>query len=280
MYPILFHVFGFPVEAFWAAVFVGFLAALFVARSELRRQGHDPGAAYDLILWAYIGGFVGARLFLIVTAWEQFQHDPFELLFSGSGWVWQGGVIGGAMAVALKARSLGLPLTDVADFAGPCLAIGQAIGRLGCQLSGDGDYGIPTTLAWGMSYPNGVVPTTESVHPTPIYEAIAYLLIFAVLWRQRARPHPPGGLFGQYLILTGLTRFAVEFARRNPVVGLGLTVAQWVSLLSIAIGLVVMRRAAAAARGSSGPLPPARDTSESSQGEPPTTSDDLRVRPA
>ena len=240
MYPVLFHVFGFPVEAFWAAVFLGFLAALLVARSELRRQGHDPGAAFDLILWAYVGGFVGARLFLVITEWEQFQRDPFELLLSGSGWVWQGGLIGGTVAVALKARALRLPLSDVADFAGACLAIGQAIGRIGCQFAGDGDYGVPTSLPWGMSYPNGVVPTTERVHPTPIYETILYLLIFAVLWRNRLRPHRPGSLFGQYLLLSGAARFAVEFVRRNPIVGFGLTLAHWVSLLSMTAGLAIL----------------------------------------
>jgi phosphatidylglycerol---prolipoprotein diacylglyceryl transferase len=243
MYPVLFRIYGIPIDSFWVTVFLGFLAALFVARSELARQGHDPGASYDLILWAYIGGFIGARLFMIVTAWEQFQRDPFGVLFSGSGWAWQGGVIGGTIAVALKARALGLPLGDVADLTGPCLALGQAIGRIGCQLSGDGDYGVPTDLPWGMSYPNGVVPTTERVHPTPIYESLLYLLIFFVLWRQRRRPHPPASLFGQYLVLTGIVRFAVEFVRRNPVVALGLTVAQWMSLVSIAIGVAVLLRA-------------------------------------
>ncbi len=129
MYPILFTVFGVPVDAFWTSVAAGFLVALLVVRSELRRQGHDPNRAYDLILWSYIGGFVGARLFLIVTAWDQFQADPFELLFSGSGWVWQGGVLGGAVAVIWKVRQVGLPLGDVADIAGLALSIGQAIGR-------------------------------------------------------------------------------------------------------------------------------------------------------
>ncbi len=242
MYPVLFELFGIPIEAFWVTVFLGFLAALFVVRAELIRQGHDGTAAYDLILWAYIGGFVGARLFMIVTAWPDFQRDPLGLLFSGSGWVWQGGVVGGALAVAWKARALGLPLGDVADFSGLALAIGQAIGRVGCQLSGDGDYGVPTDLPWGMSYPDGVVPTTERVHPTPVYETIALLAIFVVLWRRRTRPHLPGALFGEYLVATGVLRFGVEFVRRNPAIGLGLTLAQWVSLASIAIGVVVLLR--------------------------------------
>lgn len=242
MYPVLFELFGIPIEAFWVTVFLGFLAALFVVRAELIRQGHDGTAAYDLVLWAYIGGFVGARLFMIVTAWPEFQRDPFALLFSGSGWVWQGGVVGGALAVAWKARALGLPLGDVADFSGLALAIGQAIGRVGCQLSGDGDYGVPTDLPWGMSYPNGVVPTTERVHPTPVYESVACLVIFTVLWRRRTRPHVPGALFGEYLVYSGLLRFAVEFVRRNPALGLGLTLAQWVSLASIALGVLVLLR--------------------------------------
>src|SRR5260221_7467758 len=108
MYPVLFQVVGIPIESFWVAVFAGFLAGLWVARRELARQGHDPSAAYDLILWAYVGGFVGARAFLVVTAWEQFERDPFGLLLSGSGWVWQGGVLGGAIAVVIKTRALGL----------------------------------------------------------------------------------------------------------------------------------------------------------------------------
>jgi phosphatidylglycerol:prolipoprotein diacylglycerol transferase len=236
VYPILFRIGGIPIESFWVAVLAGFLAALAVARSELQRQGHDPAAAYDLLLWAYVGGFIGARVFLVFTAWDQVARDPFEVLLSGSGWVWQGGVVGGAVAVAWKARALGIPVADVSDFAGPCLAIGQAIGRIGCQLAGDGDYGVHTDLPWGMSYPNGAVPTTDTVHPAPLYEAVLYTLIFAILWRQRRRPHAPWSFFGQYLVLSGAARFAIEFVRRNPAVALGLTLAQWVSLASIAIG--------------------------------------------
>jgi phosphatidylglycerol:prolipoprotein diacylglycerol transferase len=242
MYPVLFHLFGIPIEAFWATVFLGFAAALWVVRAELIRLGHQPAAAYDLILWAYIGGFVGARLLLIVTAWDDFRRDPFELLFSGSGWVWQGGVMGGAIAVAWKARQLRLPVAEVGDFAGLALSIGQAIGRLGCQLSGDGDYGVPTDLPWGMSYPDGVVPTTARVHPTPIYEMLGCLLIFAWLWRRRTRPHAPWERFGEYLVASGVLRFVVEFVRRNPPLALGLTLAQWVSLASIAIGTVLVAR--------------------------------------
>ena len=255
MYPVLFRVFGFDVEAFWVTVIVGFVAALFVARAELRRTGHDVEIAYDLILASYLGGFAGARLFLIFSAWEAFRRDPFELLFSGSGWVWQGGVIGGTITVLLAARRRGVPFVDVADLAGPCLAIGQTIGRLGCQLSGDGDYGVASDLPWAMSYPNGVVPTEVRVHPTPVYEMIAYAMLFVFLWRQRHRPRPPGNLFGQYLVLSGAVRFAVEFVRRNPIVGWGLTLPQWMSLVWMIAGSALLRHLHGAPRAA-----PARAT--------------------
>jgi phosphatidylglycerol:prolipoprotein diacylglycerol transferase len=242
MYPVLFRVWGFEVESFWVTVLVGFLVALLVARAELRRTGHDPDIAYDLILSSYIGGFVGARLFLVFSAWEAFARDPFEFLFSGSGWVWQGGVVGGAVTVIWSAKRHGLPLGDVFDLSGPCLSMGQAIGRIGCQLSGDGDYGVPSDVPWAMSYPDGVVPTDEPVHPTPIYESVAYFLVFAHLWRRRWRPHVPGTPLGEYLIYTGIVRFAVEFVRRNPVVALGLTLPQFVSIASALIGAVLLLR--------------------------------------
>jgi phosphatidylglycerol:prolipoprotein diacylglycerol transferase len=242
MAPVLFTVFGFQVQAFWVTVIAGFLAALLVARSELRRRRHDPRLAYDLILHSYIGGFLGARVFLVFFAWEAFSRDPFEFLFSGSGWVWQGGLLGGAVTVILAARRVGLPLADVVDLSALCLAIGQTIGRIGCQLAGDGDYGVPTDLPWGMSYPNGVVPTLARVHPTPIYEMLAYLAIFLILWRQRSRARPAGSLLGQYLILTGVARFAVEFVRRNSVVAIQLTLPQLFSLGFTMIGVVLLFR--------------------------------------
>ena len=242
MYPVLFRIGTFEVQSFWVTVVLGFSAAWVAMRAELQRIGRRPELAYDLLLWAYIGGFIGARLFLIVTAWDVFVKDPFAFLFSGSGWVWQGGVLGGAVAVCLSARQHGLPLPEVTDGGALALAIGQAIGRIGCQLAGDGDYGIPSSLPWAMSYPNGVVPTLERVHPTPIYEMLLYFGIFIVLWRQRGRPRPAGNLFAQYLIYTGVARFAVEFLRINPRVAFGLTIPQVLSLVSILIGVVLYAR--------------------------------------
>ena len=125
----------------------------------------------------------------------------------------------------------------MADAVGIGLAIGYAIGRIGCQLAGDGDYGVPTDLPWGMAYPEGVVPTLEIVHPAPVYETLMGLATFGVLWSTRMRLAVPGTLFSLYLVLSGVARFAVEFIRLNPVVAWGLTGAQLISLALVAVGI-------------------------------------------
>ena len=236
MRPILFHLGEIAIPSFWAMAFLAFFVALLVIRRDMHERGMPERQAYDMVLWAYIGGWVGARLFVIPTGWQYFVEAPVAFLLSGSGWVWYGGVIGGAVAVLVWARRVGIPGLVIADVAAPALAFGLAIGRLGCQLAGDGDYGVPTDLPWGMSYPDGVVPTLDRVHPTPIYELICYVAIFVVLWRQRHRGLPNGALIAQYLIYSGVARFAVEFLRRNPGWLVGLTTAQWMSIGSVAIG--------------------------------------------
>jgi len=242
MRPILFHIGELAIPSFWAMAFLGFFVGLLVVRRGVVERGYDIRVAYDLVLWAYIGGWVGARLFVIPSGWNYFVDDPIGFLFSSSGWVWYGGVVGGSVAVLLWAWSAQIPLAVAADIMAPALAIGLAVGRMGCQLAGDGDYGVPTELPWGMSYPNGVVPTTERVHPTPLYEIAAYLAIFVVLWRQRGRGLPPGHLIGQYLVYSGAARFAIEFLRRNPAWLGGLTTAQWFAIASMAFGMWLVGR--------------------------------------
>jgi phosphatidylglycerol---prolipoprotein diacylglyceryl transferase len=247
MRPTLFYLGQLAVPSFWVTAILGFVAAFLVIRSDLRRRGVDGDLAYDMVLYAYVGGWVGARLFLIPTAWDIFTADPIGFLLSGSGWVWYGGIAGGLVGIWWLARQQHLSLLYMADIASPALAIGLAIGRIGCQLAGDGDYGMPTDLPWGMSYPNGVVPTTENVHPAPIYEMLACLAIFAYLWRRRWQMPPTGDLFGWYLILSGIERFLIELVRRNPAWLLGLTTAQWFSVGFVVCGVIIIQRAHAAA---------------------------------
>jgi len=242
MRPVLFHIGDVSIPSFWAMAFLGFFVAFLVIRSEVLRRGYDITYAYDIVLYAYIGGWVGARVFLIPTGWKYLMEDPFAFLFSSSGWVWYGGVIGGAVGVWLWGLLHQIPLRVLGDITAPALAIGLAIGRIGCQLSGDGDYGGPTDLPWGMSYPNGVVPTTERVHPAPVYEMIGSFAIFVYLWRRRSRPLPTGDQISRYLILSSALRFTIEFVRRNPAWLVGLTTAQWMSVAAAALGAVVLMR--------------------------------------
>ena len=224
--PVTLQTFG----IMFALGFVG--AGLLVAR-RLKELEKPPDWAYELIFAALVGGIVGSRLDFVLENWDEVSDDVLGNLFSGSGLVWYGGVIGGAIAVVLWAwwrKMLNLTLLDICA---PGLAIGYAIGRIGCQLSGDGDYGIPWDGPWAMAYPDGTVATDTPVHPTPIYETMAMGLVTYVLWRLRTALQP-GLLFALYLVLAGAERFLIEFIRRNDDVAIGLTQAQ---LLSVAMML-------------------------------------------
>ena len=167
----------------------GFLAAGLLVARRLKELGKPVDWAYEMIFAALVGGIVGSRVDFIIENYDAVSDDLLGNIFSGSGLVWYGGAIGGAIAVVLWAwwrKMLNLTLLDICA---PGLAIGYAIGRIGCQLSGDGDYGIPWDGPWAMAYPNGTVPTDTPVHPTPIYETIAMGLVAYVLWRLR-RPLP------------------------------------------------------------------------------------------
>jgi phosphatidylglycerol:prolipoprotein diacylglycerol transferase len=126
------------------------------------------------------------------------------------------------------------------DLAAPAAAVGYGIGRIGCFLSGDGCYGIPTKLPWGMSFPNGIEPVFVPVHPTPLYELGAGLVIGLWLWFRGGKPHGIGSIVGQYLMLTGIARFLVEFVRRNPKIIWGLSNAQLASAGSVLAGIVLV----------------------------------------
>jgi phosphatidylglycerol:prolipoprotein diacylglycerol transferase len=232
-------------QTFGICFAAGFIVAGALIARRLKELGRTPDWAYELIFAGLVGGLVGSRLDFIAQNWHKVSGDLLGNLFSGSGLVWFGGMVGGAAGVLLWARWRGWLGLELLDACAPALAAGYAIGRVGCQLSGDGDYGRPTDLPWGMSYPDGTVPTTQDVHPTPVYETIAMGLVALLLWRLRNR-FAPGVLFAVYLILAGLERLLVEIIRRNDSVVAGLTLPQLVSLGMIAAGaawLAVRRRA-------------------------------------
>jgi phosphatidylglycerol---prolipoprotein diacylglyceryl transferase len=233
-------------QTFGICFALGFLASGALIGRRLRELGRPPDWAYEMVFAALIGGLVGARVDFLVQNWDEVSGDLLENVFSGSGLVWLGGVLGGAAGMLLWARWRGWLGLQLLDTCAAPLAIGYAVGRVGCQVSGDGDYGEPSDLPWAMAYPEGTVPTDEEVHPTPVYETVAMGLVAVVLWRLRDR-FAPGVLFGLYLILAGTERFLVEFIRRNDAVAAGLTLAQLVSVAMVAGGaaLVLAKRGAA-----------------------------------
>ncbi len=216
-------------QTFGLCFALGFLAAGALIWKRLGEIGKPVDWAYEMGFSALIGGVVGSRLYFIAQNYDDVKDDLLGNLFSGGGLVWYGGAIGGAIAVLLWAWWRGFLGLALLDAAAPALALGYAIGRCGCQLSGDGDYGKAWDGPWAMAYPDGTVPTDEAVHPTPVYEALAMGLCAWLLWRLRDRVRP-GMLFALYLVLAGLERFLIEFLRRNDDSALGLTTAQFESL--------------------------------------------------
>ena len=228
-------------QTFGLAFGLSFVAAGLVLARRLREIDRPPDWAYEVILCGLVGGLVGARLDYVAQNYDEVGDDLLGNLFSGSGLVWLGGVVGGAAGVLLWAWRRGFLGTALLDAVSVPLALGYAGGRVGCQLSGDGDYGVASDLPWAMAYPEGTVPTREEVHPTPIYESLAMGLVALVLWRLRDRL-PSGALFALYLVLAGLERLLVEFVRRNDEVAAGLTLAQLVSVAMIAAGAAWLLR--------------------------------------
>lgn len=259
---------------FGLMVATGLLVAAYVLQADFdrRREGflkngylkegketthHDEG--FLIIGIAGISGLVGAKLY------HAFQ-DPSTwkaALVSRYGFAWFGGFLGGFIALWFLAKHYGIPVLEFMDVCSPAAAVGYAIGRIGCLLSGDGDYGIPTRLPWGMSFPYpATVPTTGpwdpeghsgvcnkfgfpencTVHPTPIYEFLVWMLIAVILWRigkKVLNGEAAGKVFSYYLILTGVARFLIEFIRINPRSFLGLSNAQIASLVSILLGIIL-----------------------------------------
>ena len=241
-------------QTFGICFAVAFLLAGALVARRLREIGEDPDWSYELIFAALIGGLVGARVDFLIQNWSDVSDDILGSIFSGSGLVWLGGVIGGTLGVVLWARWRGFLRLELLDLCAPGLALGYAIGRVGCQLSGDGDYGIESDLPWAMAYPDGTVPTTDEVHPTPVYETLAMGLAALVLWHLRDR-FRPGILFAIYLVISGVERFLIELIRRNDSVVIGLTLPQLISIGMALAGAIWILRARSRDGGLAAPRP-------------------------
>lgn len=209
---------------------LAFLTAGLLAGLRFKRRGIDPELAYGMLIAAIVGGVVGSKVHYLLVHPEQWRTAAL----SGSGLIWYGGMIGGALLVWAVAYRSQVRTASIADAVAPGVAAAYAVGRVGCLLNGD-DYGVPTALPWAMSFPKGSPPTLELVHPTQIYESLGALVVLGLLlWVLEPRLRRSGSLFWSFVGLMGLERFLVEFVRTNSPVALGLTQAQWTS-----IGLMV-----------------------------------------
>jgi phosphatidylglycerol:prolipoprotein diacylglycerol transferase len=236
-------VLGLSLKTFGLCFGLAFVVSGAIVARRLKELGKPPDWAYEMVFAALVGGLLGARGYWLLGHTSEVSGDPLGSIFGGSGLVWYGGALGGAAGVLLWAYRKGMFNLVLLDLCSPALAAGYAVGRIGCQVSGDGDYGTATDLPWGMAYPHGAVPTTTVVHPTPIYETLSMMLVAWALWRARDA-FRPGVLFAFYLVFAGAERLLVEFIRRNEPVLAGLTEAQLASLLMLVAGLVWLWRAA------------------------------------
>jgi phosphatidylglycerol---prolipoprotein diacylglyceryl transferase len=255
MYSFNLHLGPLNITGYGIMLMVAFLMGGWLIDQDLRRRGWQPDYAADITVAAVIGGVIGAKLWYVAAT-----GDP-GALFTRGGLVWYGGFIGGSLAVLANGSRLGVPLRWTCQLTATALPAAYALGRIGCFLVGD-DYGRPTSLPWGVSFPQGIPPTTAgnfaadfgipmapgvspetllAVHPTQLYEAVLMIGVFMLLWRLRNNGKPAGWLFGLYLALAGTERFLVEFLRaKSDRLALGLTVAQLTALAMVILGGVLM----------------------------------------
>ena len=260
MYPELLRFGDFVISSFGFMLVVAFLTGNYLLKKDMIYLGRDPMLAEDLTFNAAIGGILGAKLYYIIenipsghgienlNGLVNIVKGIFTLTPSliasgiqnfGAGMVFYGGLIGGTIAVTMYIRKHDLNWPTVADWIAPYLALCHAIGRIGCLLVGD-DYGKPTDLPWGIAFPNGLPPTVVPVHPTQIYEFIAYMAAFFYLYKIRHNGNFKGSQISKYLVLVGLSRFVIEFIRVNPKYVIGLSGAQIISVLMVILGSTIL----------------------------------------
>jgi phosphatidylglycerol:prolipoprotein diacylglycerol transferase len=256
---------GEPITSFGVFMFLSFLVGGVLLRSEMERTGQDPERAWDLVFMAVLGGVVGAKAYYVLLNYPNLLADPLGAIFSRGGMVWYGGFAGAFALIVVEIKRRGMPLARTFDLCSPTLAIGYAVGRMGCFLVGD-DYGRPTGSWVGIAFPRGTPPTRVDVlnsyfgvevdpalverfgdlvpvHPTQLYEVAMASLIFLVLWKLRIHEHGAGWLWWICLTLLSTERFLVEFVRVKDDRFIGpLTLAQGIAVTLVLVGLWGIRR--------------------------------------
>ena len=237
MYPILFNYKLITIGSYGLLLGLAFYISFLLLEREFTVRKIDPELAYKLLIVIIPSAIIGAKMFHIFENFSEFLSAPSAMIFSGAGLSVYGGFVLSFLAAMIVIKKNNEGILRIFDATSPSMALGYAIGRLGCHASGDGCYGIPTDSFLGMAYPNGIVPITVNVFPTPLFESFASLIFFLILMRQRKNEMKTGMLFFIYLIMNGFARFSIEFIRLNPVTSIGLTQAQIVAICFILTGI-------------------------------------------
>jgi phosphatidylglycerol:prolipoprotein diacylglycerol transferase len=245
MIPTIIELGPIPIRSFGLMVALALFAGAIRLAISFERYGIDSRLAERYVTAAGISGLLGARLWYLAENWSWVQRDIFNALFASAGFTFYGGFIIAAGVVYWLARRDGVSIGRFCDSLGPALALGYAVGRLGCQLSGDGDYGSTTVGFWGMSYATGVVPTLpgERVYPTPLFESalsVAVLILLSRVEQSLRWFTRPLQRFGLYLVCISLERIVVEIFRINPAVVWSLSEAQVIGGMLLLFGLILM----------------------------------------
>jgi phosphatidylglycerol:prolipoprotein diacylglycerol transferase len=247
MIPVLFKIGSIPVTSYGVMLALGFMCAYFLLGYEFKRRGIPEEFASTEILLGLIGAFIGARLFHLLDHPGSLSGMNLISIIRNMGNSWYGGLIFASAFILYAGYKKKISLTALMDASAPAIAIGYGFGRIGCFLSGDGCYGEPCSklgLNWPaplcMPFPNGSDPTADIVLNTPIIEAGGALITFIILMMLRNRLEKPAVLFGVFLVIHGIMRFAIEIVRINPSVGFSMSQAQWISFFIIAAGLYLI----------------------------------------
>ncbi|HVY22920.1 MAG TPA: prolipoprotein diacylglyceryl transferase [Steroidobacteraceae bacterium] len=250
-----------PLPTFGLCVAMAIVAAIWIARKEIKRQqtlGALPVNTDDffenVVVMSILTGLLGARIFSILDYPDEFVREPISMIFSRSGLSIYGGLCFGIATGLLLLKRRAIPLLPMLDATAPAMMLGYAIGRIGCQLSGDGDWGIVANMQikpewlpdwfWSQTYQGniaGVIIPSPGVYPTPVYEIVMALAAFAILWALRSQSNRAGYLFSVYLLLTGFERLLIEKIRINvrlDLFGIAFTQAEFISLFIVLFGLM------------------------------------------
>ena len=269
MYAKLIEIGSFYLPTYGVLVALGFLAGLWITVKLAKRMGLNAETITNLAVYVALSGMLGAKILMILFDWRDYMADPgrilsFETLQAAG--VYQGGLILALLTAVFYARRQGLPFLLTADVFAPGVALGHAIGRVGCLAAGC-CWGIHTELPWGITFHNPAaraltgVPLEVKLHPSQIYESLTELLLFAFLYWRFSKAAGSGQVVGLFLLLSSTARFGIEFTRFHEQAlpfGLPLSITQWIAIVLAVVGaglVVRSRRSAHSGPNASSTLP-------------------------